>query len=179
MSDFEEEFQEEEFGRIAGLGHGEMISLGLVFTNMRIIQLDYRAQIIRLWAGGLIGVAAWLLVFISLLTFLFTLLREIVVVIGFGLLPILIVLIRRNLGKNTKPKISGITRDRVTRVVFKKPGTVLQRGRFRVILANGESFDFWTSGRAKFEAVKSALQAFCSWPPIIPLIESSPTDTSS
>lgn len=171
-----DESGETELGRIAGLGHGRLISIGIIVTTKRIIRLDYRAGTVRRWAGMMLGIAGWFLVFISLLTFLFLALREIVVVIGFGTLPIFILLIPRYLGKKTKPIASDIPREQVVRVLFKRPGIGIQRGRFRVNLANGEFFDFWTSGRRKFEKTLSIIQGFSDWSPTIPFAEDSRLD---
>ncbi len=160
------ESQETELGRIGGL-NGPIINGELVFTNKKIVQIDHEDETLRRWAGMIMSVVAWFVVFISIGNFLFTFLGWIVDVIGFGLLPIFLVLIPRYIAKKTKRNISSVSREQVANVEFTNPGTDRQGGSFRVNLANGRVFHFGPYGEAEFEKASLVIQRFCNCPPTI------------
>lgn len=160
------ESQETELGRLGGL-NGPIVSNELVFTNKKIVQIDHEDETLRRWAGTIMSVVAWIVVFISIGNFLFTFLGWIADVIALGLLPIFIFLIPRYIGKKTKLNISSISREQVANVEFTKPGTDRQGGSFRVNLANGRIFHFGPYREAEFEKASLVLQGFCKCPPTI------------
>jgi hypothetical protein len=159
---------ETELGRVGDL-HGPIMRIELVFTNNKIVQIDHEDETLRRWAGRIVSVVAWFLVLLIIGNLLFTFLGWIVDVIGFGLLPVFIVLIPRYIAKKTELIISSVSREQVEEVVVRKRGIDTKRGSFLVNLANDRFAAFGPYGEAAFEKAFSMIQEFCNLSPVVPL----------